>query len=77
MKLVTLTPSQGAYSSLFAVASPIVAADPEQYKGNTVVPFGQIKSLSAFSDDVALQKKLWELTEEVVKAGGIKVAGGA
>ncbi|KAL8293437.1 hypothetical protein RQP46_000138 [Phenoliferia psychrophenolica] len=72
MRLLTLTPSQGAYTSLFAVASPVVAESPETYKGACVVPFGKIASLSRLADDVELQKQVWDATVEVVQAGGIK-----
>lgn len=68
MRLITLTPSQGAYTSLFAVASPKILFTPEKYRGACLVPFGKIESLSPFADDVELQQRVWDATEAVVNA---------
>lgn len=37
------------------------------------MPFGKVGKPVDKAEDVALQRKLWEITEEVVREGGLKV----
>ncbi|KAF8600690.1 NAD-P-binding protein [Ceratobasidium sp. AG-I] len=62
----------GAYTSVFAATNPIVRAEPKAYKGKYLVPMGRIAAPSPLAEDLELGKQLWELTEKVVAAGGIK-----
>lgn len=61
-----LSPSQGAYTSLFCLTSPLVKDQPEVYRGAYLVPFGRVVPPVPKARDVALQRKLWELSEEIV-----------
>ncbi|KAG7446796.1 uncharacterized protein BT62DRAFT_893644, partial [Guyanagaster necrorhizus] len=41
-KIFFIGPDQGAYTSCFAAASPLVKADPDKYKGQYIRPVGRI-----------------------------------
>ncbi|KAI8986748.1 NAD-P-binding protein [Trametes punicea] len=62
------SPSDGAYSTVFAAASPVVKAEREKYKGAFLGPRSQIVTPplpQAESKDLA--KELWETTEAILK----------
>ena len=62
-------PSGGAYSTMFAVASPAVRADREKYKGAYIIPPGQVGTPTVpQGESEELAKELWEGTEAVCKA---------
>ncbi|KAI0691668.1 NAD-P-binding protein [Earliella scabrosa] len=62
-------PSEGAYSTVFAVASPAVRADREKYKGAYIIPPGQVGTPTVpQGESEELAKELWEETEAVCKA---------
>ena len=62
------TPSVGAYSTLFAAASPVVKAEREKYKGAYLVPPGKLAPVHApQADSAQLAEELWETTEAIVK----------
>lgn len=61
-----LSPSQGAFTSLFCLTSPLVKEQAAVYRGAYLVPFGRVVPPVPKARDVALQRKLWELSEEIV-----------
>lgn len=73
VKTLLLTPSKGAYTSVFALTSPEIKKNPKDWEGAYLVPFGRKKDAVPRACDILTQRKLWEVTEEIVKAGGIKV----
>lgn len=60
----------GAYTSVFVAANPIVRAEPGIYKGKYLVPFGKIGVPSPLGQDTNLAKQLWTLSETVIAANG-------
>ncbi|KZO91911.1 NAD-P-binding protein [Calocera viscosa TUFC12733] len=67
MALISLTPLQGALTSLFSATSPQVLAEREKYKGAYVVPYGKLGTASAKGQDAAMAERLWGLSEQAVK----------
>ncbi|EMD40352.1 hypothetical protein CERSUDRAFT_102762 [Gelatoporia subvermispora B] len=61
-----LTSAEGAYTSIFAAASPMVKERPEEYKGKYMVPFGRIETPSIYAQSDALAEDLWQTTEQVI-----------
>lgn len=66
LRAFTIVVDQGAWTGLFAAASPIVRADPEKYKGAYLVPFGKIEQASADARNPQLAKDLWESSEKAL-----------
>ncbi|KAJ7505252.1 NAD(P)-binding protein [Mycena galericulata] len=56
----------GAATSLFAAASPIVRQDPEKYRGQYMLPVGTLTS-SAATRDTKMAEKLWTNTESFLQ----------
>lgn len=63
LRLFTVTPDQGARTSLFAAASPTVRANPGAHKGAYVVPYGKVEQPNANARNSQLAKDLWESSE--------------
>ncbi|KAF8150191.1 hypothetical protein B0H34DRAFT_679082 [Crassisporium funariophilum] len=57
-------PDEGAFTSVFAAASPLVHESPEKYKGAYLVPVGKIVQTAENARKVDLQDELWETTEK-------------
>ncbi|KAF8150190.1 hypothetical protein B0H34DRAFT_732947 [Crassisporium funariophilum] len=57
-------PDEGALTSVFAAASPLVNETPEKYKGAYLVPVGKITQAAENARKVHLQDELWETTEK-------------
>ncbi|KAI0046764.1 NAD-P-binding protein [Auriscalpium vulgare] len=69
VRRVTLTPLQGAFTSLFAATSPRVAAERSAYKGAYIEPYGVVTPLTRKeARDPVLARTLWRTTEAVVEA---------
>ncbi|KAK7894874.1 hypothetical protein LTR67_005613 [Exophiala xenobiotica] len=67
---VYITPEQGSYNSLWAVASPDVTAD---MSGQYFMPVGVPKPPSKLANNATLAKKLWDWTvEEMTMKGFIE-----
>jgi NAD(P)-dependent dehydrogenase (short-subunit alcohol dehydrogenase family) len=64
---VYITPEQGSYNSLWAVASPDVTAD---MSGQYFMPVGVPKTPSKLATNATLAKKLWDWTVEEMKGKG-------
>jgi len=63
LRLFTLPPDQGAWTSLFAAASPAVRSNVEIYKGAYVVPYSKPVEPNANAGNPQLAKDLWESSE--------------
>jgi len=59
-------PDDGASTSLFAAASPIVRAEPEKYGGQYMLPVGVLTSSFA-TRDTEMAGKLWDTTESFLQ----------
>lgn len=64
------SPEKGAYSTVFAAASPAVREDPK-YKGAYIVPPGKLGNVYAPCDDPELGKELYETTEKILTDIGV------
>ena len=64
------SPEKGAYSTVFAAASPAVREDPK-YKGAYIVPPGKLGSVYAPCDNPELGKELYETTEKILADIGV------
>ncbi|QRV94563.1 short chain dehydrogenase [Ceratobasidium sp. AG-Ba] len=60
----------GALNTMFAATNPVVRAEAEKYKGKYLMPVGRLTAPSTFAQDGELAKRVWGLTEKVVKAKG-------
>ncbi|KAI0372109.1 NAD-P-binding protein [Pilatotrama ljubarskyi] len=66
---IFLTPTEGAYASAFAAASPLVKAERDKYKGAYLVPPGKIaKPPAPQAESKELAEELWSTTEAVLKS---------
>ncbi|KAG8685725.1 hypothetical protein FRC09_014566 [Ceratobasidium sp. 395] len=61
-------PAVGALNSMFAATNPVVRAEPDKYKGNYLMPVGNITAPSKLAQDQELAKRLWDLSEQVVQS---------
>lgn len=61
-----LTPQEGALTSLFAAADPVVWNERNKYAGEYLVPFGLVGETSRDASNESLAEQLWKLSEEVV-----------
>jgi hypothetical protein len=62
--LYSMPPDRGAYTSVFAAASPVVRTNAVEYKGAFVVPFGKIGKPHANAQNPQFAKDLWETSEK-------------
>ncbi|KDQ62504.1 hypothetical protein JAAARDRAFT_30409 [Jaapia argillacea MUCL 33604] len=73
LPIVTVSPEQGSYTSLFTAASPVVRARSEEFKGAYITPVGKITKPSASAQSDELAAELWETTENLLKDLGIEI----
>ncbi|KZT13260.1 NAD-P-binding protein [Laetiporus sulphureus 93-53] len=66
------TPGKGAYSTVFAVAAPIVRAEPRKYRGAYIVPPGKLGTPGQAVNNQEVARELWETTEQVLKDIGAR-----
>ncbi|KAI5475503.1 hypothetical protein MNV49_001317 [Pseudohyphozyma bogoriensis] len=66
--LIGVTPSQGAYASLWALTDPEVSAQPDRYGGKYLVPWKKLEAVTKEWSDEERAKELWRLTEELVQS---------
>ncbi|KAJ3149139.1 hypothetical protein HK101_002094 [Irineochytrium annulatum] len=66
--LVFYTAAQGAYTQLYAAASPDIVE--KGYKGRYFVPQAQLAEPNAAGKDAEAARKLWDFTAELVKEKG-------
>ncbi|EIM89867.1 NAD-P-binding protein [Stereum hirsutum FP-91666 SS1] len=62
-----VSPSYGAFTSLFAATSAEVAAAKEKYKGAFLMPYGKVTKVTKEARDPVLAKTLWETSERVIR----------
>lgn len=60
-------PDDGAATSLFAAASPLVRADPQKYRGQFMLPVGTVTNSTA-TRDTEMAGKLWRNTESFLES---------
>ncbi|KAF8867827.1 hypothetical protein BD779DRAFT_1794806 [Infundibulicybe gibba] len=65
MKLIFMPPDVGAYTTVFAAASPLIAGS-SQYKGAYLQPVARLGEASETANDRHLAKELWDTTEDIV-----------
>lgn len=63
----SLSPAEGALTSLFAATSPKVWSEKERYGGAYLVLFGDIEMPSENAMNAELAEELWGTSEMVVK----------
>jgi hypothetical protein len=64
----SLSPPEGALTSLFVATSPKVWSEKEMYGGAYLVPFGKLETPSENAQNEALAAELWATSEQVVKS---------
>lgn len=67
MRHLGLEAREGAFTSVFAAASPDVKVHPEKYKGAYLIPFNRVSEGSKWSRDEGLRKDLWRCSEELAE----------
>ncbi|EXJ92484.1 hypothetical protein A1O3_01036 [Capronia epimyces CBS 606.96] len=67
---VYITPEQGSFNSLWAVASPSVTAEMEMGAGY-FIPVGRKTAPSKLAQDAVLATRLWAWTEEEMRHKGL------
>ncbi|EPQ51744.1 NAD P-binding protein [Gloeophyllum trabeum ATCC 11539] len=60
------TPFFGAYTSVFAAASPIVRDEAGKWEGGYVVPYGRLEECGPEGAREDLARELWETTEKIL-----------
>ncbi|TFK52952.1 NAD-P-binding protein [Heliocybe sulcata] len=60
------TPFYGAYTSVFAAASPKLRANADLYKGKYLVPYGHVEEPSEDANRDDLARELWHTTDEIL-----------
>lgn len=66
LKLTFKSPSEGAYCSTFAAASPIVKMEKDKYKGAFLYPPCKIQAMPP-AEDRKRAEELWNATEALLK----------
>ncbi|KAG9124987.1 hypothetical protein FRC07_009458 [Ceratobasidium sp. 392] len=64
---IFMSEPDGARTSVFAAANPLVRAEPEKYKGKYLTPFGKVTRPSKIAQDIHLARQLWDLSEKIVE----------
>jgi len=70
-KLMAVSVSKGAHTSVFAAASPEVRAHPETFKGAYLQPVAKLGKPSDDAKNPELAKELWETTEKILQEIGL------
>lgn len=65
--MVLVEPDEGAWTSIFAAASPEVRKDAQRYHGSYLVPVGQASKASRQAEDPQLAEDLWRVSEEALE----------
>ncbi|KAJ8457177.1 hypothetical protein ONZ51_g11684 [Trametes cubensis] len=69
LRRLFLTPSEGAYTSVFAAASPLVSAERAKYEGAWLVPPGKLGTPPApHAESTELAAELWKTTETILRS---------
>ncbi|KAI0821633.1 NAD-P-binding protein [Trametes gibbosa] len=65
--------TKGAYSSVFAAASPVPRAAVDTYRGAYLKPPGRITKLPAAANNKEICNELWDTTDTFLKGLGLEV----
>ena len=72
MRKTFLSPSEGAYTSVFAAASPTVKTERDKYKGAFLMPPGKlVESPLPELDNPELAEEAWNTVETLLKEWGV------
>ncbi len=72
IKQTFATPTEGAYCSVFAAASPTVKAEREKYKGAFLMPPGKLSEPPAPEvESTELAEEAWNTAETLLKEWGV------
>ncbi|KAH9897011.1 NAD-P-binding protein [Cubamyces lactineus] len=64
-----MSPSEGAYTSALAAASPVVKAERDRYKGAWLEPPGKLVAPpTTHAEDTELAEELWNTTETILQS---------
>jgi hypothetical protein len=63
----SLSPLEGAMTSLFAATHPIVWTERGKFKGAYLMPYGVVESPSEDATNPRLAEELWNTSEAVVR----------
>ena len=67
-----MSPNEGAYTSVFAAASPTVKTDRDKYKGAFLMPPGKlVESPLPELDNSGLAEEAWNTVETLLKEWGV------
>ena len=69
-KIFLKTPSDGALTTVFAAAAPVVKQEPERYGGAFLVPYGKIGTLLK-EVTPSMAKDLWRTSENILREMGV------
>ncbi|KAL7281916.1 hypothetical protein ACG7TL_003382 [Trametes sanguinea] len=70
--LTFATPTKGAYSTVFAAASPVPREHVDEYRGAFLKNPGMKTAMSPVANNVANLKELWETTERILREAGVE-----
>ncbi|CDO76360.1 hypothetical protein BN946_scf185011.g24 [Trametes cinnabarina] len=73
--LAFASPMKGAYSTVFAAASPIPRELTEEYKGAFLKNPAKKTSVSPLAEDPEKLKELWKTTERILSEAGVQLEG--
>jgi hypothetical protein len=73
MKIFFKDPDEGAYTSVFAAASPDIKERPDAYKGAYLEPVGKFFTLGKTVRNPTLGPELWTTTETFLTKIGLTV----
>ncbi|KAJ8482844.1 hypothetical protein ONZ45_g14808 [Pleurotus djamor] len=73
LRWMMYTPEEGAYTSLFAAASPVIRAEKDRFKGAYVKPFGVVIEPLKQTKNAEIGEELVAFTEEFLREVGVDV----
>ena len=69
LRWIFVSPTEGAYASVFAAASPVVKAERDRYKGAWLEPPGKLVTPpTSHAEDKELAEELWKTTETILQS---------
>lgn len=66
VRMLLLTPAQGAYTALFAATSPQVRKDEQKFGGAYLVPYGKLETIVGDATDDTIAERFWDASEKIV-----------
>ncbi len=71
MRVISMPPDEGAYTSVFAAGSSVVREQAEEYNGSYLEPQGRLSKAAPNALKVELQDELWATTEKYLEDQGL------